>query len=134
MSPTRIREPESDMVHLSKVSGEFLQYFMMNEEQRRLYWLNIVQERRYLAQRNPLNEMNIYELCKAVSKLSEIDGVDFVGSSIGEKIRFIRQLAPNTSSQALVYGVEEYHDSQVRQNGAFHEMTACEMDKIGDRV
>lgn len=110
--PVRAKEPERRMVHISGMIGEFNQFQNMAETQKRLYWLNIIQERRLLIQQSPHNEWSVYELCKAVNELAEIDQVDFNGSSIGEKIVFIRQLVPCVTSSALRYGVEEYHDSR----------------------
>lgn len=114
-APVIVREPESSIVHISDMAGEFLQFFMMNLEQKRRYWLNIVQERRQRVNQEPCHEWGVYELCKAVYELAEIDHVDFNGASISEKMSFIRRLVPMVSSDALRYGVEEYHDSRARQ-------------------
>lgn len=71
-----------------------------------------ISERRRLVYDRPHHEWGVYELCKAVYELSEIDQVDFNGVSKEEKIVFIRQLVPCVTSSALQYGVEEYHDSR----------------------
>lgn len=125
--PKRIREPESRMTAFSEVAGEFNQFLKMTKAQRRLFWLNIIQERRFRICQNPHHEWGVYELCKAVYELAEIDHVDFNGASVEEKIVFIRQLVPYVSSNALSYGVEEYHDSRARQGWTMNYLNEADV-------
>ncbi|MNB67210.1 hypothetical protein D3C81_837490 [compost metagenome] len=95
--------------------AEFEQRRRMAAEEMRLNRLVEVQERRWLIQKQPRNEWGIYELCKCIYELAEIDRVDFNGAGVPQKLELIQMIVPFADPQALCGGVLEYHDSRRTQ-------------------
>lgn len=104
------------MIHVGQAAGEWFQFQRMSVDERRLYWLNNIQQRRQLVWKSPINEWGVYELCKSVYELAEIDHVDFNGADYLDKMKLIRSIIPFASPEALIDGVMEYHESRMRQN------------------
>jgi hypothetical protein len=61
---------------------------------------------------DPMNQWQVYELCKCIYSLAELDRVDFNGAGFMEKVRLVHQLAPFADPAAIAQGVLEYHDSR----------------------
>lgn len=124
-APRVTRESGSSLVHISEMAGELKQFVRMSQDERRLYWLNIVQERRYLVSQQPRNHWFIYELCKVLNEVAEIDHVDFKAAGYAEKLNLIWYIVPFASHEALSEGVTEYHDTC---KTSFH---AIPVEKVG---
>ncbi|SDJ76903.1 hypothetical protein [Paenibacillus naphthalenovorans] len=71
--------------------------------------------RRLMCHDQPENVWQVYELCKAVYELAEIDRVDFNGAYLDQKCRFIRDLIPFANLDIVNEGVLEYHESRQRE-------------------
>ncbi|ASS64717.1 hypothetical protein [Paenibacillus sp. RUD330] len=57
---------------------------------------------------------HVYELCKALYELAEIDRVDLNGATYMEKVRLISKIIPGADSGGIAEGVREYHESRRR--------------------
>ncbi|PNQ78893.1 hypothetical protein [Paenibacillus sp. F4] len=117
------RRLESSLIPMGDVLGEVgtqagelrVATTSQGQDHRRGKALKHIETRRRLVYNRPDNEWGVYELCKAVYELAEIDQVDFNGADLIEKMMLLRKLVPFVSSSALQIGVTEYHDSRNRQ-------------------
>lgn len=104
-----------NLKHISEAAAELDQYMRMGNDQRRLHRLGTIQERRYLIRLQPDNQWGVYELCKAVYELAELDRVNWNAAELPEKLELILDLAPFAEKKAVCEGVMEYHDSRRQQ-------------------
>lgn len=74
--------------------------------------INGVNQFRVRVQQMPDIDDLIYELCKRVYEVAEIERVDFNGAPLADKIQLIQQLVPFAHAAALSSGVFEYHQSR----------------------
>ncbi|WP_143014343.1 MULTISPECIES: hypothetical protein [unclassified Paenibacillus] len=89
-----------------------------------------VSHRRLLVSEFPGNQWHVYELCKAVYELAEIDRVDFNGASLAEKRSFISSLIPKVEDAALREGVHEYHISCQHDGRRMNWIVEDEQNKL----
>lgn len=75
-----------------------------------------INQARAQVQSNPDNYSLIYELCKRVYELAELERVNFNGAEFMEKYKFIMQLVPFADRIAIAEGVSEYHESRINLN------------------
>ncbi|MEC0171149.1 hypothetical protein [Paenibacillus graminis] len=122
LQPAPVRDPRkqadneiNNLKHISEAAAELEQYMRMGTDQRRLHCLAVIQERRFLIRQQPDNEWGVYELCKAVYELAELDRVNFNAAGLPEKMALILELIPFAENKAICAGVLEYHDSRLVQ-------------------
>ncbi|MEK5414478.1 hypothetical protein [Paenibacillus sp. FSL L8-0708] len=111
---------------MTEAAAEWEQYIHMNNDQRRLHCLSIIQERRWLMRRDPGNEWGVYALCKAVYELAELDRVDFNRAEFPKLFEFIRALVPQADNPTVLAGVLEYYESRKRWPMAYLQEPAHE--------
>ncbi|ASS66517.1 hypothetical protein [Paenibacillus sp. RUD330] len=77
--------------------------------------ISLVWNRQY-AIRSCRGEINwlVYELCKALYELAELDHVDLNGATYMQKVRLISQVIPGADPGGIAEGVREYHESRRR--------------------
>lgn len=132
------RRLESSLIPVGDVLGEVgtqagelrVATTSQGQDHRRGKALKHIETRRRLVYNRPDNEWGIYELCKAVYELAEIDQVDFNGADLIDKMLLLRKLAPFVSSSALQTGVSEYHNSRNRQGWGM-DYLKCEASAYG---
>jgi hypothetical protein len=105
----------NNLKRISEVVAEVYQYMCMKRDERRLHCLAGIQERRFLIRQQPDNQWGVYELCKAVYELAELDRVNFNAAGLPEKLELILELIPFAENKAVCEGVMEYHDSRLQQ-------------------
>jgi hypothetical protein len=101
---------------MTDLMDDFIVSLNMTEEQRRTECIREIQEKRQSTREDPKNLWRVYELCKQVYELAELDRVDFNGASYIEKLNLISQIVPFADPEALAEGVVEYHESRIREN------------------
>jgi len=103
------------MVSAGDLAREYIEILRQGNEKARQSAIEGVNMRRRLIYERPSNEWGVYELCKEVYLLAEIDRVDFNGASYETKCSFIKMLVPFASPEAISDGVAEYHESRLRE-------------------
>ncbi|QWU15697.1 hypothetical protein SAMN04487895_12745 [Paenibacillus sophorae] len=94
--------------------------------------LNEIAARRKLVRIKPHDKWAVYELCKAVYELAEIDRVNFNGASYWDMIQFIRVVIPFASPWGMNGVWEYYHSRRVQGCGMAYlqEPAAAEEERI----
>ncbi|MEK5415862.1 hypothetical protein [Paenibacillus sp. FSL L8-0708] len=111
---------------MREAAAELEQHIRMDSDQKRLYALARVQERRYLIRKYSSNEWGVYELCKAVYEVAELDRVDFNRAEFPKLFEFIRALVPQADNSTVLAGVLEYYESRKRWPMAYLQEPAHE--------
>lgn len=106
------------MQHISEIIDKFGDRLVLerSKDEVREELLSRIQTRRHLINESPRNEWGIYELCKDIYELAELDRVDLNGSTFIEKLNFIRSIIPFAEIEPLVEGVTEYNDSRIGED------------------
>jgi hypothetical protein len=127
---SRISPPESSgIMHISEAFEEVLYHLEHYDPEKAIHdCLDLINEARWLLSNSPGNQWSVYELCKSVYKLAELEYVDFNGASLIAKLQLIKKLAPFAETKALSLGVVEYHESRSRQNWQMNHL----MDPVGE--
>lgn len=119
-----LQEPERAFISPSEAIRDYEQYLQANELDQRTYWLGLIQRERWIIQKIPNNQWLVYDLCKKVYELAEIDRVNFNGASLPDKVTLIQSIIPFADAEALSEGVTEYHLSRQRLGWSM-----CYLDK-----
>jgi hypothetical protein len=114
--PPKYVRKDQGMVSVRTVVKELRYYARKSEEEQRSEWLERIHRSRQMIMDRPNNEWLVYELCKDIYELAEIDRVDFNGASLKDKKELIRIIVRYATIRALNEGVAEYHESRIRNN------------------
>lgn len=117
------RKRESNMRHISDCVDEALNFWKKSDDEKRVEYIRLVQQRRQLVRERPDNLWQVYELCKNIYELAELDRVDFNGATLTEKMKLIKTVAPFAKSRSLREGVIEYHESRNRDKWKMNFLT-----------
>lgn len=112
---SRPSEPDmqtNDLISFSQAIDDAMNFWKLRDRQKRAHYLNDIQRRRELVLDRPDNLWQVYELCKDIYELAELDRVDFNGATLTEKMKFIKAVVPFAKSRSLREGVIEYHMSR----------------------
>lgn len=116
VNPRQQADRENTSLHpVDEAFAELEQFIRMNTDQRRLHFLNEIQEWRYQVRQRPYHQWSVYALCKAVYELAELDRVNWNAAFLSEKLELILDLIPFAEKKAVCEGVMEYHDSRLQQ-------------------
>lgn len=107
---------EHELVHIRTAVANIRRYARLSLEEQRSEWLERIHKSRQMIMDRPDNLWLVYELCKDIYELAEIDRVDFNGSSLMEKMVLIRQIVKFADLEALQEGVTEYHLARNQKN------------------
>lgn len=114
----------NELFHIGKdvdrLFNEFKARLSWTELEHRTDKLKRIYKSRQLILECPDNLWLVYELCKDIYELAEIDRVDFNGSSLSEKTVLVTMIVPFAKLEALQEGVIEYHLSRERENWTMH--------------
>jgi uncharacterized Fe-S cluster-containing protein len=60
---------------------------------------------------NPNNSWHVYEVCKKINAIAELEEIDFKGASLQKKVYMFIDLLPFVNPHVVVEGVTEFHES-----------------------
>lgn len=121
--PSELVIEERDIIDPTELGDNFLKRFMdrvnmfstMTEEQINAFELKeAIKE--YQRFRNELKDRpddywRVYDLCKRIDEIAEIEKVPFAKASLTEKIATVSKLIKFVEPEVLIEGVVEYHES-----------------------
>jgi hypothetical protein len=114
---------QAEMKTSYEAMEEFKEFNNYVTNELRLHLLKDIHSARKKVAANLDNPWLIYELCKKIYELAEIDRVDFNGATMSEKIKLIRFIVPFARLETLWEGVGEYHDSNDGKMSFLNEKT-----------
>jgi hypothetical protein len=118
---------KSELIHIGKdidrLFKEFKERLNWTDAEHRNQKLKRIQKSRQMILEEPENLWLVYELCKDIYELAEVDHVDFNGAQSSAKISLIYKVVPFADPDALNEGVMEYHISRERENWTMHYLT-----------
>lgn len=114
---------EHKLVHIRMAVANIRRYARMSLEEKRSEWLERIHKSRQMIKDRPDNLWLVYELCKDIYELAEIDRVDFNAATLADKSALITLIVPFAELEALQEGVTEYHLSRERENWTMHYLT-----------
>lgn len=110
----------SEMQSIAEILDRLMRPAEKKIETSRKAALYLINQRRKLVTASPGNQWHVYELCKQIYELAEIDRVNFNGATYEEKLCLIKLLVPSCEPKVLELGVREYHNSRIQNRWGMH--------------
>lgn len=105
---------------VDQLFDNFMEHLNRSDDEKRAELLKRIHQSRELVKETPDNLWFVYELCKDIYDLAELDRVDFNGASYVEKLNLIRLIVPFAGTEEVQEGVAEYHESRKQNSWTMH--------------